>query len=448
MKLTPNPLIVLGTFRGGTSCVASVVNKLGVFLGAEQEFQPASDINPGGFWELREIQDIHTRALNTLGMDYFRARKLPVDWAEMPGMSEIINEMRSLLKNKFSRKICWGWKEPTTAILLPLYKKVMADEGIDRPEYLIAVRHPLSVASSQRERFAKHGFYDEIEEGKEPPVETRTVGVWVHYTLNALYETIGSKRHVVIYEDLLADPTNEIERIAKHLMSGRPSAEQLAAANQVIKPDWSHSTFDQTDFERLPSIVGRTYDIARRAAADPEALNAGAFDEEIEKLYNLWSSAADLIRPIEHPDANIHVVWANAKGEQQRTTHRYTVTGGWQTVRMEIPAPPGTMIQIDPYQNPGRFWIRRAVWKIDERNIRVQLRPSTSGVIDKIGSLRLTILGPWPILAETPHIDAHPVLEIEFLVQADRTALRDMIRSLHGGLSAPTKANAGSSYAC
>src|SRR6185436_18443779 len=144
MALSSNPLIVLGTFRGGTSCVAAAINHLGVFLGREEEFQPAAEQNPGGFWELRDMQKVNAGALIALGMDYFRARPLPVDWITRPGLEDFVEGLRKLLVSKFEGHDTWGWKEPASTILMPLYQEALTREGVENYSAIICVRHTLS----------------------------------------------------------------------------------------------------------------------------------------------------------------------------------------------------------------------------------------------------------------------------------------------------------------
>lgn len=50
---------VVGTFRGGTSCVAGVLHKLGICMG--QRFKPPGPANPSGFFEAQQLAQLCRR---------------------------------------------------------------------------------------------------------------------------------------------------------------------------------------------------------------------------------------------------------------------------------------------------------------------------------------------------------------------------------------------------
>ena len=55
-------LLVLGMHRSGTSALAGALRILGVYFG-DQFLEPQKSINERGFWEHREIVDLHERLL-------------------------------------------------------------------------------------------------------------------------------------------------------------------------------------------------------------------------------------------------------------------------------------------------------------------------------------------------------------------------------------------------
>lgn len=430
MGLSPNPVVVLGTFRGGTSCVATALNHLGVFLGPENEFQPASEQNPGGFWELRDMQKLNARALLLLGMDYFRAQPLPPNWRDLPGGLNVVDDLHKMLLAKFDGHGVWGWKEPSATLLMPLYKEALALGGVREISSVICVRHPLSVAASQKSRYKKWGYQSEsFGDQAPPPVEARTVGLWVHYTLTALKDSIGDRRQVVVYESFLKDPSGYVETMSNALLGGKPDAAQRDAAIKSVKPELSHSRYGDDALKDWPAIVGKVYDFARRLDSDQDGFQSGKYDDEINALYKEWELTGDLARPFEFPAAQMHFVWLDGES-QQRVSHPYMQTGGWQIVRQEIPAAPNSTIQIDPCQLPCRIWIRKAAWKVGGQELPAGLKPGPNGVMERFGILRLSVLGPAALLAITPEVEGPATLEIEMLVQSGEIVLREMVMAL------------------
>src|SRR5690242_1654187 len=110
--LTGEPIIVLGVFRSGTSCLSTCLNKLGVYLGAEEDFYPPNENNLGGYYEIRQLQELNLRGYAVYGMNFYQAASLPIDWKLVPGSKTFMQEVRALVQSKFSRQTLWGWKEP------------------------------------------------------------------------------------------------------------------------------------------------------------------------------------------------------------------------------------------------------------------------------------------------------------------------------------------------
>ena len=60
----------------------------------------------------------------------------------------MVREIRTVLKKHFEGIPHWGFKEPSTTVLMPLYREAFSAEGVVAARYPIMVRHPLSVVSS------------------------------------------------------------------------------------------------------------------------------------------------------------------------------------------------------------------------------------------------------------------------------------------------------------
>ena len=433
MTLKGTPIVILGTFRGGTSCLATAFARLGVHLGAEKHFQPIDEFNKGGYWELTEMQELNQACLMAFGMSYFGAERLPLDWEEMPGASEMVRNMRDLLGRHFAGQEHWGWKEPSTTVLLPLYKKALDADGV-KPRYAIMVRHPLSIAASQRRRHAK-GADEAGPSAKEPlpPDEQRMVGLWLHYTLTNLKETKGSPRQVLVYERFLQEPRKYLEQIGKNLLDWQPSDEQLEAAVGSVNPEWSHSRYSMEDLAGWPSILGRTYDLCLRAGSDPEGLQAGRIDAEIDELWNEWGIVGNMVHPSELPAGQMMVAWREA-GQLAHVSQKYTPDGGWQTLTLEANAKPGDTVQIDFYQTTCQVWIRNATWRAGGKEFPASMNAGPHGILEDFGMLRLTSFGPAPLFSKAPPVPGPAELEIEFLLQFNITVLNGAVMMLRDRL--------------
>lgn len=60
-------IVVLGTYRSGTSLTARILNRLGVGFGPASELVPANRHNPGGYFERTDLNDANTRLISSAG---------------------------------------------------------------------------------------------------------------------------------------------------------------------------------------------------------------------------------------------------------------------------------------------------------------------------------------------------------------------------------------------
>lgn len=435
MSLHDEPIVILGTFRSGTSAMATAYSLLGVYFGQEKDFQPADEFNPGGYWELRDMQLLNARILTIFGTNFYQVDRIPEDWKNVPGSNAMVNEIRGLLRDKFSGQPRWGWKEPATSILLPLYKEAMEAEGIKKPIYPIAVRHPLSVAASQNRRQSDWGFGEAKEAEGAVAVEERTVGIWTHYTLSSLREAKGSRRQVISYEGFLKEPRRYLDWTVGQMSDPKPSSEQMEAAVGSVRPDWSHSKYGGDDLKPYSDVVMGTYDLCLRADKDPDGLTEGKFDQEIDQLWDAWMTWSKMIRPIILPAGQTMFTWRDASGQQARQAEPFSPTGKWQTLNISLNAQPGAEVYIDPYQMPCYIWIRKAAWRVGGTERKALLNPGPNGVLEDVyGIKRLTLFGPGSLMGQIPPGQGQVEFEMEFMVQAGQVILSDIIGALRGRL--------------
>jgi hypothetical protein len=441
--LSGEPLVILGSFRSGTSCLATAVAELGVFLGDKRHLAAEDQFNPGGYWELDEMQTLNAKCLAAYGMNYFQSDRLPADWRERPGSDAIIAELSELLKRHFAGKNCWGWKEPATTILMPLYKEVFAKEKIASPRYPIMVRHPLSVAASQvsRQKTAGHDADLLDEEGKPLALGGRTVGIWLHYTLSALKESQGQKRQLVTYERYLRDPRPYLDQMANDLLGCNPKNGQLDAAVATVNPSWNHSKFSDADLKTWPDIVRRAYDCCLRADKDFDGFNSGKFDAEIGEMWDEWAITGQMARMIPLPVATMFFAWQGGSGIE-RTAHKYSPTDSWQTVRVPIDAPPGAEIQFDPHQLPCQLWIKKAVWHVDGREFPAALKPGPNGIMENLGTLRLSVFGACPARIQACDKAGPAELALEFMVLTGEAVITEVLSLMRNMLERSCRASA------
>ena len=433
MSLSDSPVVILGTFRSGTSAIATAYSAMGVHFGDEKDFQPADEFNLGGYWEVRDMQSLNAKILASFGTSYYQVDRIPDDWQSFPGVNAIVSEIRSLLRGKFSSQKHWGWKEPATSVLLPLYKEALSAEGIQHPIYAIAVRHPLSVAASQTKR--QSPYSQDVSAEDSLHVEERTVGLWMNYTLASLKEAIGSARQIINYERFLQTPKTYLEWSAQHMADPRPSSGQISDGAATIKPEWSHSNYGHEDLKPYSEIVTNTYDVCLRADKDPDGFSSGSFDKEIDQLWNEWMTWSKMVRPIFLPAGQMIFRWQEATGQQNGHAEKFSPTSQWQSVNVVLNAQPGSEIHIDPYQMPSQIWIRKAVWRVGQSERKAMLVAGQNGILEDVfGVKKLTLFGPGSLVGQIPPGQGDVEFEMEFRIQSGQVVLSEIISQLRGRL--------------
>jgi len=103
------PIVVLGAPRSGTSLVSHILIKLGVYMG--DNFLPADDGNPNGYWE----HDV------PLGINKSVLEAAKGSWRDIPSKERITKSFRNFGDKVeayiTSQQEPWGWKDPRTVLI-------------------------------------------------------------------------------------------------------------------------------------------------------------------------------------------------------------------------------------------------------------------------------------------------------------------------------------------
>ena len=403
MSLAPKAIVILGMFRSGTSSVAGVLSRLGIHFGEDAAFFEADEQNQGGYFELKDVMAVNRQALAALNMSYHRVHRIPADWDSRPGMNRVVDAIGVVLEKHFDEKMVWGWKEPMTTCLLPLYATVLAEKRV-KPHYVICVRNPLEVVASERKR--------------DPLVGDRAFGLWLHYTLSALLETKNAGRSLIVYDRFLEDPRKYVASAAN--FAGLTASEtEWERACKEVSDRFRHHNGSVTELDQWPEILGQTYRLCLEIDEDPTGFSQGNFDSSIEAL---WDQYCRLQRIMSSPGletSKVHLVWERA-GQREGVSAVYVPTGSWQTIRAQVRAVPGAVIQADLYQMPAQIWIRKANWIGGDTSQRAQLVQGPTGWLEEVdGLMRATVFGPAPMALRFPANGDTFEVELEFLVESN-----------------------------
>lgn len=189
-------IIVLGMHRSGTSALAGVLYQLGINL--SDNLLPPQDDNKKGFWEHKDIYQIHEKLLKDLHSSWDDVRGLPDKWWTSDIVAPYEEKILKILQRDFSNSAFWGIKDPRICRLLLLWKPLI--ESFDStPYFIIIIRNPIEVAASLAKR---EGFSRE-----------KSLLLWLTHLLESEKQTRGHFRTFVTYAELLSDWKRVMSRV-------------------------------------------------------------------------------------------------------------------------------------------------------------------------------------------------------------------------------------------
>jgi hypothetical protein len=262
----PTIVCVLGMHRSGTSLVARALHVLGLDLGPEEHLMRPSSDNPTGHWESRPVKEINDEILSRLGGSWSEPPALAPGWERSPELAELRQRARELIEADFSAADRWGFKDPRTCLTAPFWQRILGPM-----RYVICFRNPLDVAASLT---ARSDDWVPFEQGVE---------LWLTYVRAALAATVGHERQLVFYEDLMADPTPVVGRLARFIghKSGAAEPEARAAIRVAVSESlWHHRTAlpNVIDATELAFPVKAFYMALRQFVPGPESVGTESLD--------------------------------------------------------------------------------------------------------------------------------------------------------------------------
>lgn len=256
--------MVLGMHRSGTSAASRALQALAVHLG-DNFFELAPD-NPTGYWEDKTLVAINQRVLEELRLAWDDTDPIPYERFGHHRIRLVGLHAVRYLESTLMQQPVWGFKDPRSIRLFPFWRDVLHRSGT-RDSYVLAIRHPLSVAASL---FAR-------QEIALPKAQR----LWLVHNVPFLHELREKPLVVVDYDRLAEAPQAELERLATGLAlpaQDASSSEIERFATGFLDGTLRHSSFSNEEFD-VQSEAGRLardaylllYDLAtdRRRADEP-----------------------------------------------------------------------------------------------------------------------------------------------------------------------------------
>jgi hypothetical protein len=250
-------VVLLGMHRAGTSVTMNVLNALGVPL--SDDLMPPTTFNAKGYFESLEISKVHDEILKLFGMLWSSStitHPLPPNWWRLPQVAPFKAQLVQIVSREFDKAgSIWGFKDPRTARLLPLWFEVI-DELRLEPKYVLVTRHPSDVAKSLYARERVQPLHAEL--------------LWLEHNFDVLAYTRGKLDATIDYqqwfEDPLAQATYLIERIG---LEKPPDLKDLL--DGIVASDLRHHATVERTFQ-LPFCLELYDALLRRDTPTLDAL--------------------------------------------------------------------------------------------------------------------------------------------------------------------------------
>ncbi len=253
--------VVLGMHRSGTSALTRGLEVLGVELG-DHLYGAIADNNAKGFFEDIELNELDQALLRKLGHDWHSLEPMQPDELCSPRATVLHAAALMFLRSRLQKHPLYGIKDPRVSRLLPFWQPVFTRLGVP-VHYLIALRHPLSVARSLAKR-------DDFSVQK-------SLLLWREHMLSALLHTQGCSRRVIDFDSLMTEPGRQLATIAQ--LASLPFDEQGEAFRSYqldfLDDSLRHTRFALTDLQNLPACpagIGDLYQLLLSIAASDGAV--------------------------------------------------------------------------------------------------------------------------------------------------------------------------------
>jgi len=273
-------VLVLGMHRSGTSALARGLQMLGVYLG--NDFLSPKPDNPTGYWEDRNIYELNERLLAVLGLKWEDVALIDdVRWHQ-PEVEALRSEAVGYLESRFVSHSLWGFKDPRTIRLLPFWQSVL--RRLDADEYyLVVIRNPRSVAISLLQRHGMDALTAHL--------------LWLVYVVPYLNEIANKLFVVTDYDLVMADPGQQLERIARGLkipLNDSSKAGIAQFASDFLDPNLRHSFFNESDFETTPNLRP----LSREAYLWLRRLATDRIGTDSPKFWSAWAGSRQAVRDL------------------------------------------------------------------------------------------------------------------------------------------------------
>lgn len=221
-------VFVLGMHRSGTSLTTAILHTAGVRL--SEDLMAPNEFNRMGYFESTSIAEIHDGILAALGSSWMSStiiKPFPERWWKRPEIAPFKQRLMEIVERELDAgDYVWGFKDPRTARLLPLWNEIIEELHLDA-RFVLSIRDPREVARSLH---AREQLSEELSEL-----------LWLEHNA-AVLEALGEKLHAVAsYERWFTDPEGQAQEMLSALGLEMPAQQDLKTAlKQIVAEELRH----------------------------------------------------------------------------------------------------------------------------------------------------------------------------------------------------------------
>ena len=278
--------VVLGSGRSGTSVVTKALQTLGCYLG--ENLVPAAPMNPKGFFEDDEIMNgINEKIIGRLGRNWYDVSVFNL-FLPSVSLDDLSAKAEEILEKKFMVSSWCGFKDIRVCRLLPFWQPLFKKMSL-KESYILALRNPLSSVASFEQHCSIHpskGFL-----------------LWVMHIVPAIENTLTKDLLIINYEEMLSNPTKQLERIHNKLkISKALDATALAEYSEdFLDVALSRNQYSYEEFKsnpETPPICIKLYDLLNLVALDKLKIDSSEFKKQWVEILKEYSILLNNISPV------------------------------------------------------------------------------------------------------------------------------------------------------
>jgi GT2 family glycosyltransferase len=236
-------IFVIGPYCSGTSSAAKLVHSCGFYIGEPHELLPATSEDLLETLEARWLTDFNDDLLLLFGTNWHSAVHLDVD--TLPALlREQLYQRAATWAGRMAQHGHWVCIDPRLCLTARFWLQVLPEALV-----VLCLRHPRDVVAAALQRRPCPFAHPEA-----------ALAAWRRSFLGAVLDTASTRRFVLDYSRLMADPGGEAERLIAfcrtHIPGYIPPADVQEQMARHLMPYWQHQMA-----ERLPDISCAPHDV-------------------------------------------------------------------------------------------------------------------------------------------------------------------------------------------